>query len=340
MSSHENYSIDVGRRGRHETCDGWVKSIASVALVVASFMARPSIAQTEVQIFLPISPAAWAFYLAEKKGYFEEEGIKPTIRVFNSGGEAGRAFHALDADMLEAGDLTSMAFLESSAGKAVTVGQVARVENGIQLIAPVEIKGPEDLRGRRIATNLGASTEYFLQQYLRRHGLDDEVKVINLDPGSQVPALIRGDVDAIVSFLEVGVAVLSDPRFHLVDGWSSSLLLNVSAPFLASNGDDVEKVLRALNRAALEISGDSDKALAEVSGAHGLVDKAYLDYLEQDLDLAPQYTDDTHDILVGISDLMVANKRLDRPFDFCRLVALEPLRAAYPDRVTGSNLCN
>lgn len=297
-------------------------------------------ADTRVQIFLPTSPIAWGFYLAEKKGYFKAEGIDAQIKVFSSGAEGAQAFRALGADMLEAGDMPSMLFLQGGGGATISVGQVARSEKGIQLIGPASIRGPADLKGRKIATNLGSTTEYYLRKYLKQHRLEGQVTIINLDPGSQVPALIRGDVDAIVSFLEVGVRALTSDRYRLIEGWGSSLMLNVSKKFLDAQPGAVEGILRALNRAAQDVKANPKAALAVVSGYHGLVDQAYTNYLSYGgIDLTPQYPPSTQVFLEGMSAFLVEVERLKQPFDFCRLLDLRPLRKVSPQLVTATPIC-
>ena len=46
------------------------------ALVLSSLGAsQAALAATKVQIFLPTSPIAWGFYLAEKRGYFKRRAL-------------------------------------------------------------------------------------------------------------------------------------------------------------------------------------------------------------------------------------------------------------------------
>ena len=243
--------------------------------------------------------------------------------------------------MLEAGDMPTMTFLERRNGDAFSIGQIARSEKGIQLIGPTSIRGPADLKGKKIATNLGATTEYYLSKYIKEHGLEGQVTIINLNPGSQVPALLRGDVDAIVSFLEVGVRILSRDKYHLIEGWGSSLMLNVSKKILDAHPEAVEGILRALRRAAADIKADPDAALAAVSGQHGLVDQAYKNYLSYGgIDVSPQYPPKTHEFLSAVSAYLVQEGKLKRPFDFCRLLDLSLLRKVSPQAVTGAPSCN
>lgn len=299
-----------------------------------------ALAATRVQMFLPISTIGWGFYLAEKNDYFKSAGIDAEIKVFSSGMEAGQAFQALKADMLEAGDMPSMLLTAGGAGAFTIVAQVARSEHAIQLIGPKGIRGPADFKGKTIATIFGTTSEYYVRKYVEDNGLDGQVKIINLDPGSQPPALMRGDVDAIATFLSFGVRLLADQRFHIINSWGSSLMLVVSKNFAESHPDAVESVLRILVRSANEIKSNPKAAMAAVAGMHGLVAQAYEDDLSYGgLDVSPQFTKSTLDFMAGISNFLVEQHRLRQPFDFCHLVDLRYLRAVDAKVATGVSPC-
>lgn len=330
------------RTNCHKSNQAKLRASTISCIVVALLMANTvsALAAGTVRIFLPISPIAWGFYLADKKGYFKDEGADVKLSVFSSGNEAAEAFQGLGAEMLEAGDMPAMLFVNRTAGQTVLLGQVAQSAKGIQLIGPKTIRGPADLRGKKIATNLGSTTEYYLTKYLKENGLTDHVTVINLDPGSQVPALIRGDVDAIVSFLEVGVRALSNDRYHLVDSWGSDLMLAGSKRFVEANPQTVQAILRALKRAADDVKADPKAALAEVSGKYGLIDAAYQNYLSNGgIDLTPQFPTATLSFLQEVSAFLVEQKKLKAPFDFCANSDLQPLEQVSPNAVTGVPSC-
>jgi ABC-type nitrate/sulfonate/bicarbonate transport system substrate-binding protein len=326
----------AGLKGRAK-----LSAVAAACLVAAAFgTASQSAAADPIRIFLPTSPIAWGFYLADKKGYFKAEGVDATVRVFSSGAEGGQAFQALGAEMLEAGDMPALLFVNRTSSTTTLIGQVAQSSKGMQLIGPTSIKGPADLKGKKIATNLGSTTEYYLTKYLKENGLEGQVTVVNLDPGSQVPALIRGDVDAIMSFLEVGVRALSSNRYHLIGAWGSSLMLAASRKVVAEQPAAIEAILRALKRSAADVKADQKAALGVVSGSYGLTDAAYQGYLSYGgIDLTPQYSAETHAFLQDISTFLVQQKKLPQPFDFCRNLDLRFLSKVSPQAVSGKPKC-
>jgi ABC-type nitrate/sulfonate/bicarbonate transport system substrate-binding protein len=312
---------------------------ATVAILTGSGH-HVAVAADPIKIFVPISTIGWGFYLAEKKGYFKAAGVEADLRAFSSGGEAAQAFQALKADVLEAGDMPAMLLAAGANGNAKIIAQVARSAHAIQLIGSTSIKGPADLKGKTIATIFGATNEYYIRKYLKESGIEGQVKVINLDPGSQVPALLRGDVAAIVTFLSFGVQVLRNPKFHIIESWPSSLMLVVSKTFADTRPAAVDSVLQALQRSANEIKADPKAAVAAVSGMHGLVDKAYeADLASGGIDVTPQCPASTQDFLQGVAGFLVQQGRLKQPFDFCGLVDLSHLQKLNSAAAGGAPTC-
>src|SRR5688572_14883599 len=101
-------------------------AVACVVAIALSVAPRQAFAADPIRIFLPTSPIAWGFYLADKKGYFKAEGVDVNIRVFSSGAEGAQAFQALGAEMLEAGDMPALLFVNRTASTTTLVGQVAQ----------------------------------------------------------------------------------------------------------------------------------------------------------------------------------------------------------------------
>jgi NitT/TauT family transport system substrate-binding protein len=160
-------------------------AIVFAASIVAS--GRAALAAERVKIFVPISTIGWGFYLAEKKGYFKSAGVDADIRAFSSGGEAAQAFQALKADVLEAGDMPAMLLTAGAGGNAKIIAQAARTAHGIQLIGPVGIRGPADLKGKTVATILGATNEYYIRKYLKENGVDGQVRSSTSIPEAKWP---------------------------------------------------------------------------------------------------------------------------------------------------------
>src|SRR5581483_6760548 len=63
------------------------------------------------------------------------------------------------------------------------------------------IASPADLRGKKIATTPGTNSDYFMYQFLERHGIPvSEVKIANMPPPEMVVAFAKGDIDGFFAW--------------------------------------------------------------------------------------------------------------------------------------------
>ena len=117
-----------------------------------------------------------------------------------------------------------------------------------------------------------------------------------------ISALLRGDVDAIVTFLSFGVRLLQHAKYHTIAAWGSSLMLRGLQALCGQRfSAGVEKILSVLQRSAEVISADPKAAIAVVAGDHGVVEKAYEDDLNHGgIDVYPKYPAVTHSFLQGV----------------------------------------
>src|SRR5690606_22372033 len=150
------------------------------------------------------------------------------------------------ADMLIQGGFASIPFL--AGGDERLVAMIA-TSQAVALAAPVDSSMPEDLVGGKLGTKLGSAYVYADLNYPEANGIDEsEVELVNLDDGSQPPALINGDVDAILGFLQIAARAAEHPDFELLDTFRSDIFLTASNALVTEEPDAVEGVLRALIR--------------------------------------------------------------------------------------------
>jgi NitT/TauT family transport system substrate-binding protein len=143
------------------------------------------------------------FFIAQEKGYYEEEGLKYEIIKIDSG---------QTPQLLTTGQLDVTNNLLATLIQPIANGLDVRVTLGLHtgcikvLVAPDSpIKTPADLKGKRIGTSsMNASGTVITQRYLAELGIgvsSDNLEVEWLIyPSTELPlALERGQVDAIAS---------------------------------------------------------------------------------------------------------------------------------------------
>lgn len=154
------------------------------------------------------STTCTVLFVAKEKGLFDEEGLDVTLKEFTGGAPVTVATVSKSI----AGGLTGASpFLIGAQKKLpiVAVSDAGHTQAGqgdlyMAILVKTEspIQGVGDLKGKRVATNtFGASQDLLLRVAAARVGLDAtrDMKVVEVPFPEQLPALLRGDIDAAFS---------------------------------------------------------------------------------------------------------------------------------------------
>jgi NitT/TauT family transport system substrate-binding protein len=140
-------------------------------------------------------------YVAEDRGFFEENGLEVTIKGYASGKAAADALIDGEADIATSADFVFVSNSFEHTDLRV-FGTVATAEV-IELVARKDkgITTPTDLEGKKIGVTKKSSAESDLGKFLLYNGLSiDDVELVDLTPSGIVKAVINGDVDAGVTW--------------------------------------------------------------------------------------------------------------------------------------------
>ncbi|QUS35715.1 ABC transporter substrate-binding protein [Falsirhodobacter algicola] len=237
--------------------------------------------------------------MALANDYFTEAGLDVQLVPFASGREA---FEALLGGQV---DIAFMAEFPAATG-ALTGQDFAIVADlsrytGSRIIGNAPIASAADLAGKRIGTTLGTNVDYFLSTVLKDAGIQAEV--INAAPGDLVPALVRGDVDAIVPFptFYAGAAdALGDHYSELrPGGYAPHYVLSATPEMTDARAEELTAFLGALVKADADVAADPAKAAAIVSdNLEGNVTAQSLQAMWTDMEFGTILAPDLLDLLV------------------------------------------
>ena len=113
-----------------------------------------------------------AIWMAFEKGFFKEEGLDVTYRLFPSGTTAFQTFQTGQGDIVLSGDLPSVQYFERVKGDYRTIAVMERDTKGYVVVARKEISKPQDLVGKTVATRVGSTGSWFISEYLQKNGID------------------------------------------------------------------------------------------------------------------------------------------------------------------------
>lgn len=176
-----------------------VQSLATAGLV-SGLGPRLAFAAGKTAVTIAESEGhSWAVpFVADADGLWSRHGLDVTTSHFTSGRLTAEAVLAGKADFATTTDsVVALAALQGH--KPVVFAEFANSSTQM-LVAARKDKGvlkPADLRGKRIGTFFGSAGHFYLNQYLKLHGLTPkDVSIVNLRPQEMVTALAQGSIDA------------------------------------------------------------------------------------------------------------------------------------------------
>ena len=113
-----------------------------------------------------------AIWMAIEKGFYQQEGLDVTYRLFPSGTTAFQAFQTGQGDIVMTGDLPSVQYFFRVKGDYRTIAVIERDAKGYVVVAGKDIKKPQDLVGKTVATRVGSTGSWFISEYLTKNKVD------------------------------------------------------------------------------------------------------------------------------------------------------------------------
>jgi len=172
-----------------------------------------------------LSASNWIPWLAKEAKIYEKNGLDPELILVKGSGQTSTAI--LGGSLFAAPVALPTVMLADLGGADLV--NIAHTVPGVQskLVVKPEIKRPEDIKGKKIATSsLGSLGDFLFKYIIRKHGMDPNRDVIWLSigtPQERLQALMSGRVDAAdvsyptdVQAQRLGYRVLWDARKEVV----------------------------------------------------------------------------------------------------------------------------
>ncbi len=314
---------------------------ASGAVVLLMAVAQAQQFPLHMTLFGQPSVNNDSIWMALDKGFYKQEGLDVTYRLFPSGTTAFQSFQSGQGDIVMTGDLPSVQYFFRVRGDYRTIAAIERDSKGYVAVASKAIKTPQDLVGKTIATRVGSTGSWFISEYLMKNHIDPKaVKVINLDTQVLPAALCGSQIAAFFIWQPVGSRTLEicpDKAYYLTDatGYVQGYLVAGARPkWLASpQGRDIAtRWLRATIKGRGVAERDFNDVAAYAATKFGLSEKATKD--QWDTNTRPMAIDEVYyQDFCSLSRWAQAEKLTDAKIDFRQLTWTDGLEAINPKLV-------
>ncbi len=222
--------------------------------------------------------------LAHKLGYFEEEGLKVTYRLLQSGTMMPREILRAPVKPL-AWTQTAMTtlILREQQLDVKIVAPLADISSTQQVVIRPDsaISSPHDLVGRKIGMAEGAAIYVALQNMAKDYGIDlSGIEFVNLLPKQQLNAFQRKEIDGLAGWepwttraIDAGgILFFSGAASHIpqhegpVNWLIDQSMLMTTAEHIEEHQDQLCAVIRAMMKATQFIQNDVKEASRMLTG--------------------------------------------------------------------------
>lgn len=212
------------------------------------------------------------FWIADAKGFFEEENLDVTLKEYSSG--KGAIIGMFDNEVAIS-TMSEIPFVLNSFQRQdffvfATVGCsdksvkiIARKDSGIYSI--------NDLKGKKIAVHKRSAAQFFLSVFLIKNYIpESEVNIVYMECENLVPAITNGEIDAF-SWRDPGIQYAKDALGDNTVEFSAPGLyretFNVVAmkDFIENRPETIKKILRALLKAEKFMQEEPAEAIAIIA---------------------------------------------------------------------------
>jgi len=248
-----------------------IQALAALALGIAFVSGAAAQAPEKKKITIAVGGKSLFYYLplsvAERKGYFRDEGLEVEIPDFAGGAKALQALVGGSADFVSGAYEHT---INMAAKKQPIKAVVLQLRySAIELVMPKDraarYRGGRDLKGLKIGvTAPGSSTNMFVDNLLVKDGMKPtDVSIVGVGAGAgAVAAMEKGEIDALGNLDPVVTQLESTGKFvSVVDtrtekgmkdvygGDYMAAVIYVTDEFVKKNPNTVQAVVNAMVRA-------------------------------------------------------------------------------------------
>ncbi|BBB91139.1 MAG TPA: aliphatic sulfonate ABC transporter substrate-binding protein [Methylomusa anaerophila] len=308
-------------------------AIGILAAGCASNGAKPAAGEKKAEkpqeIHVAYQNSSIIILLAKAKGMYDEEFAKDGVAIkydlYLSGPPMIEAFAGGRADFAHTGDMPPVS--ARSAGvdiKVISRAGYTPAGNALLIRPDAPYKGVSELKGKKIAVQVGSSAHHFLILLLQKNGVNpNDVDIVNLPASDHQAALETNNVAAVATW-EPWTSVLENAKAGKVLEDSSSGVKRYIGVFLARNEfaqkypEYTERILKVNEKAAEFMKKNPDEAL-ELIAKESKLPVSAISRIVKDSNWDSQIVPEDIAALQQVKDFLKETKVLKKDFDINEL---------------------
>lgn len=194
------------------------RMLQAAILSIAGLAMLGGAAQAQETIKVRLDWTPWgshaAIHLAQQKGWFAKAGLN--VQTEDGNGSVSTVQLVGNSDQFDVGHaaLASLMIARDKGLPVKAVAVFARLSD-VGLLVPKGsgIKGPKDLRGKKVAYTAGSLEAPFIDAFLKAGGLTrNDVELVNIDAAGKIGTYATGRTDAVFSTIPFVLPSVSQTR--------------------------------------------------------------------------------------------------------------------------------
>lgn len=272
-------------------------------------------------------PSCELWVIAQEKGYFGDTPVK--IVRFSTWTDSLNSLYMGRTDLTSSTDFNTVYY--SSRGEAAKIILSSETINGVEgLVIKNYVDGIQDLKGRKIAVEVGTDEHFLLYKVLRREGLSEEdVTIVSVDSEEGMRRFIAGEVDASFNY-EPFLSMAADKGEGRVVATTSDTLNYNSAlvardKVLQERKKDYANIIRAWYRAQEFVRDNPQEAYELMASEEGTTYEDFKEFYESFYFFTLEekkekfYSKNYRRELKGIKEFLAENNLISTDLDTDRL---------------------
>lgn len=279
--------------------------------------------------------------IADKMGFFRENGLDATVVEYDSGASTMTALLSGEADVAVAASFVVVRNLFSTNDIRILASVSSHDVFRVLARRDSGIEKPSDLKGKRVGVTLRTAGEFHLGSFLLLNDLSrEDLAIVDLSASDIITKLTEGNIDAGVIFEPNAYRVEQSLAGNIV-GWSSQgnrremAVLFTTKGFVQSDPETLDRYLRALveaERYQNEHEADAKRLLADTLG----YDEGYMERIWPRFDFGVRLDQDLLVTMENQARWNIAGGLVegDRTPDYTEYIHFLPLDNADPSAVS------
>ncbi|WP_199617623.1 ABC transporter substrate-binding protein [Paenibacillus alkalitolerans] len=281
--------------------------------------------------------------IADKLGYFKEEGLDVTSQLIESGPDIGPMVAGGSAPISIQTNFMDIILKSNNVGVKI-VAPLAQIAGTQAVVGGKNLKldSAKDLEGKTIGVPSGADVVIAINNMAKELGVDaSKIKYVNLSPSDAVTALEKGDIDAMACWEPFITKAIQGGGHFLFSGTKSELpdkqgdvnwmsvhtTIQVTDDFAEKNPNTIKATLKALKKATDYINDNREEAIKVLAPELRLTPEELTEIMNRNvysMEVNDNYINDSNGEAVGNYLKSVGNiKELQDPKSYHELSFLQ-----------------